>query len=262
MRRILLVLLFSIPAAAQQTNPGFDVATVKANVGASQIRNIRPEPGRLVVTNMPVKMLISWAYNVWDYQISGGPGWIESMSWDIEGKTEGKPNQDRMKLMMRALLSERFGLEVHRDTKEIPIYKLTVAKGGLKLRPLKEGDCIVFDPAHPPSTKGLTASDFCGNITVGREGFEATSARMSELAVSFSEFMGRRVVDETGISGTFHVRLKFEPVEPDQGDAPPTAEAMASIFTALQEQTGLRLESGRGPVDVLIIDRVEKASGN
>ena len=105
---------------------------------------------------MPVKPLIAWAYNVWDYQISGGPGvGFDSDPYDIEGKAEGKPSQEQLKLMLQTLLGERFKLALHRGTKELPIYKLTVAKGGFKLRPIKQGDCIVFDPTHPPSNPKL-----------------------------------------------------------------------------------------------------------
>jgi uncharacterized protein (TIGR03435 family) len=253
--------------------PAFNVASVKENVSSSPNSNIRPEPGRLIVSNMPVKVLIAWAYNVWDYQISGGPGWIDSTRYNIEGKVEGKPSQDQMKLMMQTLLGERFKLALHRGTKELPIYKLTVAKDGFKLLPLKEGDCIVFDPTLPPSNPRLTASDFCGNITAGRGSFEGTSASMTDLAISFSSLMGRTVVDGTGITGAFHVRLKFAPVDVDpaagissssteRDNTAPLADSLPSIFTALQEQLGLNLESTKGPVEVLVIDRIEKPSNN
>jgi uncharacterized protein (TIGR03435 family) len=263
-------LLVPMHAAPQQAK-AFDVASVKANVSSSPNSNIRPSPGRVIVSNMPVKTLIAWAYNVRYFQISGGPGWIDSTRYDIEGKVEGKPNQDQMQLMMQTLLGERFKLALHRSTKELPIYKLTVAKDGFKLRPLKEGDCIVFDPNHPPSTPGLTSSDFCGNLTTGRGSFEGTSASMTDLALSFSSLMGRTVVDRTGITGVFHVRLKFAPDDPAAGisrpsterdNTAPPADNLPSIFTALQEQLGLKLESGKGPVDVLVIDHVERPSEN
>jgi uncharacterized protein (TIGR03435 family) len=251
--------------------PEFEAASVKANVSSSSDRNIRPERGRLVVSKMPVKALIAWAYNTWEFQIAGGPGWIDSTPFDIEGKIEGEPSQDRMRLMMQALLSERFKLTLHRGTKEFPIYKLAVAKDGFKLHPLKEGDCIVFDPEHPPSRPGLTGSDFCGNISTGRGSFEGTSESMADLAMSFSSLMGRTVVDGTGITGVFHIRLKYAPDGPASGiarsstesDSPaPAADSLPSIFTAFQEQLGLKLESTKGPVEVLIIDRVDKPSNN
>ncbi|HEY2381727.1 MAG TPA: TIGR03435 family protein, partial [Terriglobia bacterium] len=165
------------------------------NNSVSPNSNIRPEPGRLVVSNMPVKTLIAWAYSVRDFQISGGPGWIDSTHYDIEGRADGSPSQDQIKQMMQTLLGERFGLSLHKGTKELPIYRLTLAKGGFKLRALKEGDCIVFDPTHPPLSPKLTASDFCGNLTMGRGSFEGTSATISDLAVSLSQIVDRTVVD-------------------------------------------------------------------
>jgi uncharacterized protein (TIGR03435 family) len=212
-----------------------------------------------------VRVLISWAYNVWDFQISGGPGWIDSARYDIEAKADGGPSQDQMKLMMQRLLGERFKLSLHRGTKELPIYRLTEAKDGFKLRPLKEGDCIVFDPTHPPSSPKLTASDFCGNLTMGRGSFEGTSATMADLAVSISQIVGRPVVDGTGITGVFHIRLKFAALSGSVAAADngaPTADDLPSIFGAVQEQLGLKLESTKGPVEVLFIDSIERTSEN
>jgi bla regulator protein blaR1 len=271
---VMLVLWLSplrLIAAPQEARPAFDVASVKPNAGFSHIRNIRPSSGSLMVTNMPVKTLIAWAYSVREFQISGGAGWIDSVGYDIEGKAEGKPNQHQMQLMMQTLLRERFQLALHKATKDLPIYKLSVAKDGFKLRPIKEGDCIVFDPAHPPSSPGLTSSDFCGNLTTGRGTFEGTSATMTDLALSLSQIMGRTVIDGTGITGMFHVRLKFAPEDavggqsesPAKGDDDaPLADNLPSIGAAVQEQLGLKLESTRGPVEVLVIDRVEKPSEN
>lgn len=173
--------------------------------------------------------------------------------------------------MLQTLLGDRFKLALHKATKELPIYKLTVAKDGFKLRLLKEGECIVFDPAHPPSSPGLTSSDFCGNLTTGRGTFEGTSATMTDLALSLSQILGRTVVDGTGIAGVFHIRLKFAPEHATAGqsesptkgdDDAPLPDDLPSIAVAVQEQLGLKLESTRGPVEVLMIDRVEKPSEN
>jgi uncharacterized protein (TIGR03435 family) len=260
---IAVAVIAAVQAPAQK--PAFEAATIKPNNNVRPSSNIRPEPGRLVVSNVPVKALISWAYNVWDFQISGGPGWIDSVSYDIEAKTDSRPNQDEMKLMMQRLLAERFKLSLHRGTKELPIYRLTQAKDGFKLRPLKEGDCIVFDPANPPSSPKLTASDFCGNLTMGRGSFEGTSATMAELAVSLSQIVGRPVVNGTGIAGGFHIRLKFAAQSgtfPAADNPAPAADDQPSIFAALQEQLGLKLESSKGPVEVLVIDSVSRPTEN
>jgi bla regulator protein blaR1 len=228
--------LHPLHSAPQLEHLAFAAASIKPNNSVSPNSNIRPEPGRLVVSNMPVKTLISWAYNVRDFQISGGPGWIDSTRYDIEGKADGKPSQDQMRQMMKTLLSERFRLSLHMGKKELPIYKLTVAKDGFRLRPLKEGDCIVFDPANPPSSPKLTASDFCGNLTMGRGSFEGTSATMTDLALSLSQIVGRPVIDGTGIAGVFHIRLKFAALSGSAAEADnfsASADNLPSIFSAV-----------------------------
>jgi uncharacterized protein (TIGR03435 family) len=165
-----------------------------------------------------------------------------------------------MRLMLRTLLKDRFALALHHDIRELPIYELTVAKGGFKLPPLKPGDCIKYDPENPPSP-GHKSSEFCGNLSNGRGAFDGASASMADMATMFSYTLGRTVVDKTGIEGTFRVHLTFAPDEV-AGGTPAADEAGPSFFTALQEQLGLKLESAKGPVDVLVIDHVEKPTEN
>ena len=198
---------------------------------------------------------------------------IGSDRYDIEATTEAKPSFDQkwltsQKQRLQTLMRERFGLTLRRETKELPIYQLIVAKGGLKLQPLKEGSCVTFDPNNPTPPPGKTEQDYCGSGGfTGRGRYEATSARMTDLTLAFSILTGRTVVDKTGITGEFPVHLTFVPDDSmlqipgppgDPGNPATPADSGPSIFTALQEQLGLRLESGKGPVEVLVIDHVEK----
>jgi uncharacterized protein (TIGR03435 family) len=259
MRKLLVLLLAAAgtAAAAPQETASFEVASIKPNVSGAGNRTVRPSPGRLSIFNLTLKDLITFAYQVRDFQVSGGPGWINSDQYDIEAKAEGNPSQDQMRLMLQALLQDRFKLALHHDTKELPIYELTVAKGGLKLQPLKPGDCIVFDRDHPPAP-GQKSSAYCGNLSNGRGSFDASNASMADIARMFSFQLGRVVVDKTGITGEFPVHLKFAPDE--VAGVPPPADAGPSFFTAVQEQLGLKVESAKGPVEVLIIDHAEKPS--
>ena len=255
----------SAPGQQVETAASFEAASIKPNASGDANRLIRPSGGRLSVTNMTLKDLLTFAYRVRDFQISGGPGWLDSAHYDIEAKSETNISNDQMRVMLQALLHDRFKLMLHHDTKELPIYALTVAKSELKVQPLKEGDCITFDPNNPAPLTGRKPSDYCGNLGIGRGSLDATNASMAELATAFSYILGRAVVDKTGLTGGFPIHLKFAfddvPSEPGI-PAPPAEVTRPSIFTVVQEQLGLKLESAKGPVDILVIDSVEKPSGN
>jgi uncharacterized protein (TIGR03435 family) len=259
-KKVLRIIAGAASVALMQAQPAFEVASIKPNNSGAGNRNIRPSAGRLSVFNMTLKDLVMFAYQVREFQVSGGPGWITADQYDIEAKAEGNPDQNQMRLMLQALLQDRFKLAVRHDTKELPIYELTVAKGGFKLQPQKAGDCIKFDPDNPPAP-GHKNSDFCGNLSNGRGSFDGTSASMADLATMFSYSVGRKVVDKTGIAGNFRVHLTFAPDEVAGGAAAP-ADAGPSFFTALQEQIGRKLESAKGPVEVVVIEHVEKPSEN
>jgi uncharacterized protein (TIGR03435 family) len=247
--------------------PAFEVASIKPNGSGDANRLIRPAGGHLSVSNMTVKDLLIFAYRVRGFQLSGGPGWIDSAHYDIEAKAEGNASADQMRLMLQSLLQDRFKLALHHETKELPIYVLAVAKSGLKIQPLKDGDCVNFDPANPAATQGRKQSDFCGTLGTGRSSLDATKVSMPDLATAFSFIVGRSVVDKTGVAGGFSVHLRFAPDDPAPDPSrpgPPVAADLTgpSIFTAVQEQLGLKLESSKGPVEILVIDSVEKPSEN
>ncbi len=255
----LVLFIAGAPAVAQQ--PAFEVASIRPNVSGAPSAHYRLLPG-FNAENATLKNLLAMAYDVADFRISGGPGWINSDRYDIEAKTQGNPSLDQKMSMLQTLLQDRFNLALHRETKELPIYALTVPKGGPKLQPLREGSCIMPDPKNPTLAPGKTLTDYCGLVvSMGRGQLELASASMADLARSLSRLTGRTVVDKTGITGVFPVHLTFVP-DDIAADGPPVNGSGPSIFTAVQEQLGLKLESTKGPVDVLVIDHVEKHSEN
>jgi len=236
----------------------FEVATIKPSSPDAQGSSMTAGAGGVVtVTNATLKMLLTTAYDVRDFQISGGPGWITSGRFDIVGRPErtagaaalpASPKsmtddqlQTAVRLMrerLQSLLADRFQLQVHRETRDAPIYALLVAKNGPKMQTAPEGRT---------GQRGI-------NVERGR--LTAMSAPLAILVNWLSNQTGRPVIDKTGLAQKFDFKLEWQP---DLSDADQTGP---SIFTAIQEQLGLRLESQRGPVDIIVIDRAEKPSEN
>jgi uncharacterized protein (TIGR03435 family) len=227
-----------------QTPLAFEAASVKpALPDRGSVMYYRTPPGgRVSVSNATLKLLIQNVYRVRDFQVSGGPPWIATEGWDIEA-TPGSNDTpaitpEQRDEMFKTLLADRFHLLLHRETKELPVYDLVITKGGSKLRP--SGD----EPGF-----GMTNT---GSIT-----FKKTT--VSTFANVLSGVLGRKVSDKTGLQGNFDADLHWTPDE--RADAQPD-DAGPSVFTAIQEQLGLRLESSKGPVEVLVIDHVEKPDPN
>jgi len=251
----------------------FEVASVKINTASAPMVRIffaRGNP-RFAATNITLRMLITFAWNVKNFQISGGNGVIDTGRYDIEAKaTEAKPTLERIRSMLQALLADRFKLTVHRETKEVPIYALVAAKGGTRLVEPKENGCVEFDPASLPGP-GQPQRMFCG-LLIGPNTAKGGKIAMKELTDGLSNILGRPVVDKTGYTGKFDVALEFSQEGIDTvgmfAGAPfivgksPDDDSRPSIFSALQEQLGLKLESQKGPAELLIIDHAEKASEN
>jgi len=245
------------------------VASVKPNTsgGRGGIVNRLPGGG-FRAENIVVNTLIQLAYNVSGFQISGAPAWTSSDRFDVNAKAEGEATMDQMRPMLQAMLADRFRLMAHRETKEAPIYELVAAKSGLKLAPTKEGSCTTFDPKTPPPPPprpGDPLPRMCGGARISRSSIDAFGISMAALASDLSNLLGRTVVDKTGVTGTFDVHMEFAPDEAIAigGQAAPSADqAGPSIFTALQEQLGLKLDNAKSPVEVLVIDHVERPSEN
>lgn len=236
----------------------FEVATIKPTGPEPGGRWIRMQSAdRFEARNHAVRTLIAAAYDLSPQAISGGPSWVDSEHWDILAKTPGvvRPNLDEQMSMLRQLLSERFKLEFHHEPKQLPVYKLTVAKGGSKL---------TESTASPDATpEGPPPLVFRLSPTVVR--LPARYATVSELASILQRSpLDRPVVDQTGLSGRYDFDLEFAPDERLWGGLLPRPENTdkPDLFEAIQEQLGLRLEAATGSVDALVIDKIELPSAN
>jgi uncharacterized protein (TIGR03435 family) len=247
------------PAAPR---PRFEVASVKRNNSGSGAGNIRGGVGRYSATNIPLLVLIQRAYKVRDFQIIGAPAWVNSERYDIEAKADGNPTRDDINgPMLQALIEERFKAVVHGETRDLPVYFLTVAKSGSKLTATS---CLKREP-NTPVPPGPPQQAYCGDLTMGPGIVKATGIRTQLLADALSGILKRKVLDTTGLAGEFDVNLKWTPDfnTPDLKQPPESApDGGPSIFTAVGEQLGLKLESGKAPIDVLVIDHIDHASDN
>lgn len=257
----------------------------------------------LSVENFPLMLLVQQAYGVNKDRISGAPDWLNAERFDIEAKMDGAAAEELKKLspedlrntrrqMLQALLADRFKLTLHKETKDLPVYNLVIAKGGLKLQESKPDEATskgdkakdgtpdgkkpgaspggplsvgvgVPNGASPAVGKSVSVGSGGGNSISfgGRGGNRSMSGRgvtMESLTGTLSNATGRPVLDKTGLTGKYDYKLEDAP-EDSSADADPTGP---SIFTAVQEQLGLKLESAKGPVAIFVIDHVERPSGN
>lgn len=255
-------------AAPTAPAPVFEVASIKANTSGDGRAMMMPQPGgRLNMVNVPLRLMIRNAYRVQDFQIVGGPDWLNTARFDVVAKAEGgNPSPEQLQQMMRSLLAERFKLVVRSETREMPIYALVPAradgKPGAQLRK-SDADCSQA-PQAPPQPGQLPRC----NIMVGFGSLRARGSTLDAFAANLSTFAGRIVVDRTSIAGGYDIDLTWTPDQIPRpaggGDQPVQVNGATidpngpSLFTALQEQLGLKLDSTKGPVDVLVIDRAEK----
>jgi uncharacterized protein (TIGR03435 family) len=231
---------------------------------------VRPQPGgRLTTLNSPLGFLIQRAYGVQAYQIAGGPPWIKTDGYNIEAKPAANTDQKQMWLMLQALLADRFKLQLHRETRELPVYDLTATKGGPRLPKPAGGPCTEVFTGPPPKPGEPRPAPPCGpGIQASGTGVSMRGLNLStaKFAAFLGTLIGREVVDKTGFTGKFDLHLDFALDDAIAGlpfnRGPGDAEAGPSIFTAIQEQLGLKLESTKGPVEVLVIDRAERPTEN
>ena len=253
--------------------PSFEVASVKQNRSGEFFGSFGYEPGgQLVVVNNPVRTLIRSAYSVQNYQILGGPEWTSSDRYDVSARAAGNPSAEQLKLMLRRLLGERFKLVARRETREIPIYALVSAQPGRPVGPdLRRAavDCraiaadaekrgIAPQLPQPQGSRPACGTRSSPGLMMG------TGVSMADVAGNLAGPAGRMVVDKTGLSGSWDLDLKYvsdQPSPPIPG-LPPALSDGASLFTALQEQLGLKLESQVAPVDVLTIVSIERPTEN
>jgi uncharacterized protein (TIGR03435 family) len=224
--------------------PEFEVATIKLNTSTPNVIHIpQSVGGRFHFPFNSLKMLIATAYKLKPFEILDGPSWLASNRYDVEAKSSD-PNisEADFRLMMQNLLADRFKLKIHKETRELPMFSLVVAKGTSKLRLTPEGGC----GAMP-----------CGVLIPSMTRMHGGNISMHQLVDALSNLLAAPVVDNTGYTAPFDVQLEFT-----REGALVTDDSPPSIFTAIQEQLGLRLEAHKAPAEVLVIDHAEKPSEN
>jgi uncharacterized protein (TIGR03435 family) len=252
-----------------ETPPVSYVASIRLNeVADSRTLSEYLPGGRLTATAITVGQLLRMAYKIQPYQLAGAPSWISSTRYDIVAKVEDNPAPSQQALL-RALLKDRFNLVVHNETRELPMFALVLARSDGRLgTQLRKSlfDCAAYLAGpHGPPEPGRTPN--CAT-RIGAGSLSGKAIPMTQLAASLSPFVNRFTVDRTGLTGVFDVELTWtpDPVAPDipgntVPDVGPTSSG-PSIFSALQEQLGLKLAAVKGPVDVLVVDRLEAPSAN
>jgi uncharacterized protein (TIGR03435 family) len=242
------------PPKMASPDPVFEVATIKPSNPDLRTRDTRVQGGNTSITNFTLTELLTLAFEVHSHQIIGAPAWSTSQRYDITAKAEGagQPNQDQLKIMLRKLLADRFQLVFHKEQRELPVYTLTVAKGGAKIS-INDGK-----------------AETTGIIFRGPGSVLFNSVTMDDLSKLLqNSAVDRPVVNQTGLSGKYEFSLVWTPeqmVAPagnpnalttsGRGDVPP------DLFAAVQQQLGLKLDSTRLRIEVLVVDKVEKASEN
>jgi uncharacterized protein (TIGR03435 family) len=261
---------------AQPTvRPEFEVASVKPSFNGN-VQGVRPLPGRLTA-DATLQVLIQYAYGVQPFQVVGDPQWI-SERYQIDARADANTNRDRMFLMLRSLLEDRFQLKTHRETRDLPVYALVAARSGLRLPPPKEGGCVDSAADAPAEWAGggrmaapgevQPTQAPCGSagLTLGRTGarIEGKKIAMPELVRRLSMLLGRSVIDKTGFAELFDLQLDFVPDEttPAMPAPPPDAGLSGSSIQQALQQLGLQLQSTKGPVEVIVVDHAERPSAN
>jgi uncharacterized protein (TIGR03435 family) len=236
-----VLLLLAEPAAGQQPKPTFEVASVKRSPAADSNWQMNSQPGgRFVATNTPLMNLLQSAYSVRDFQLIDVPSWVRAARFDVDARANREVSASEAGLMLQALLEDRFQLRLRKEQREMPIFELVVARSDRQL-----GASLVR----------MTSPDDCKAAMARQAQGDAAVFQMCGTAGSLASFLsirtGRRTEDRTGLTGTFHITLHyaFNPVAA-ASDAP-------VLETALQEQLGLKVQSTRGPVDVLVVEAIQ-----
>jgi len=231
---------------ARNADPAFEVATIKPSDPNDHSQGFHLNGHRIFIENMSMTSLICFAYKIQKSQIVNAPGWFDQQPWDINGvpDTEGKPDWNQYRLMLQKLLSTRFGLQMHHDKRELSVYALSVAKGGPKIeKSTRDPDSL---------------SDQTGNGSGSAQTMKFTNSSMADFAQTLELMGDRPVVDLTNLPGRYDFTLLWTS---DTERAAPTDTA-PGLFTAVQEELGLKLEATRAPTDVLVIDAATRPTQN
>ncbi len=269
----LILMICGQSAVAQNNAPSsraqLDVAAIRRNVDASPMQNIGVAPGgRLMVKNLPVRFMIRFAYSVQDFQISGGPSWMNTDAYDINARASEDVGFEQARPLLQKLLEDRFKLVVRHETREMVEYQMVPGKNGQTIAISKEGGYVVPSPENLPRAAGPWPR-YCGNIGVLPNLIEAYAVPMDRFVAVLSGVLGRSVIDKTGIKQNVDIHLEFVPDEINgAGPVGPNEPAAVqdssrpSIFVAIREQLGLKLESVKAPGDVLVVNQLERPSEN
>lgn len=279
---------FALQSAKRPARPRFEVASVRpcrpdagtqSKNGGLSFQNL--SPNRLALNCATLEDLVHMSYISFSggqfdprrsVPIEGGPGWIHAALYLISAKAASAQTQGTLHgPMLQDLLEDRFRLKIRRETKEIPVYELKVARGGSRLRAFQEGSCTPMDflklasqfppepfPNLPPGQKYCTNLGENSGSTVKYTGQGMTLDELCKVVLSRMRVLDRPVIDKTGLTGRFDVRLVYSEMAEDASDDP----AGLSIFAALEQQLGLKLEASKGPGEFLVIDHAERPTGN
>lgn len=254
MKKIILFGILAAGIVASQP-PEFDAVSIKPSAPDARGGGYNLSPGRLNAKNQSLRDLVKFAYNLQAYQLSGGLGWMDTEHYEVVATFPAAATEARRALMMQAVLADRFGLVVHRESKEVSGYALVVGKNGPK-----------FHAAEPGQQAGLMMGRSAGS---GLRTLTATSKKMADFASLLAGLLGRPVEDRTGLNGIFDFTMEWTPdslseTPSGKGGQDATADGQngPTLFTALQEALGLKLEAGKAIVEVIVIDRAEKPSAN
>ncbi len=261
------------PQAKEVTTqlPAFDVVSIKPHKSGDGMIRVMFTPDGVSYTGIPMQMLLRDAFGIEEDRLLGAPGWARTNRYDIESKVQASDaprlkdlTADQRRSMLVPVLVDRFSLKFHHETKELPEYALVIAKGGSKLKEVK--------PVDPGPSGDRKPS---GRVFMNLGRLEAQSASLGPLMHILSQQLGRTVQDKTGLTGSYDYTLNWTPDDapppmaggpeggPPRNDSANQSDAAGpALFTALQEQLGLKLESQKGPVDVIVIDHIEAPSAN
>jgi uncharacterized protein (TIGR03435 family) len=269
----------SAPASVPSL-PRFEVATIKPAAPSDNVM-LMFTPDGISIHGVPMKMLLREAFDVEDDRILNGPAWLKNR-YDIEAKVDADTapklkdlKVDQRRAMMLPLLQDRLNLKFHHETRELPTYALVVARGGVKMKPSAPDDPSQPDgppqPADPASIDNKPRMGRHSFMMNGRGHLESTGTTIQVLAHVLAEQLGRTVIDKTALTGNYDYTLQWTPDDmgtPMAGDAGPGKADVSpeaggpTLFTAVEEQLGLKLEASKGMVDVIVIDHIDLPSEN
>jgi len=252
------------PGLAAQSAPlAFDAVSVRENTTLSEEGLISaPSPGRFTVTNLPVAVMIRYAYRLRDYQLVDTPGWASTTRYDVIATyPEGlaTPSDDQVRRMVRALLADRFGLQVHLETRPLPVYELRVARRDGTLGPQLVPSTVDCKQPPPPPVNGRGGFPVCQGFQT-RSFIQGRGQTLDGLASLLQAMVKQRVLNLTGLTGPYDINVRWGEARGPAEQA--SVDEIAAMMTALQEQLGLKLEAGRAPEDVIVVDAVRRPPAN